>query len=94
MRPFAHRPYLLVATLAFAALATPALARKHSATVRPVYVPAPQNHPHDVPKNTQKPDKHAHVPFETQASSHAKTEAWQVKEHYAYDKKHHIVQTN
>ncbi len=85
------------ALLALAALllaSAPAHAFKHHQATRQAQVPTPQYHLHDVPKNTQKPDKHPHVRFQTQKSSHAKTEAWQVHEHFAYDKKHRITQTN
>lgn len=97
---YAVKPSAVLLTLAALALAaaTPAHAFKHPGNAahaaQQARVPTPQYHLHDVPQNTQKPDKHAHVLFETQPSSHAKTEAWQIKEHFAYDKKHHIVQTN
>jgi hypothetical protein len=34
------------------------------------------------------------VLFQSQKSTHANTEAYQVKQHFKYDRAHHVTQTN
>jgi hypothetical protein len=55
---------------------------------------APQHHLPNNQRDAQKPEKHSHVLFQSQQSTHANTEAYQVKQHFKYDRAHHITQAN
>jgi hypothetical protein len=84
----------LSAALTLALLPAGGFAFTRHPTAMHVKPHAPQYHLANNQRDIQKPDKHAHVLFQSQKSTHANTEAYQVKQHFKYDRAHHVTQTN